>query len=63
MGIERFEDLVAWQDGRKLVRKEDFDEAYECGAQVSGLVKGSIDNLTKQIAMRRPDRGKGRNST
>src|SRR5512146_1600396 len=37
MGIERFEELHAWQEGRRLARK------------------GSIDNLTKQIAMRRRD--------
>ena len=134
MGIERFEELHAWQESRKLVRmvydlcrkpglttdqglrrqmqtaavssmaniaeahgrfsfedkrnfyeishgsaselqshlyvakdqdyitKEEFDVTYECAAQVSRLVKGSIDNLTKQIATRRRDRGKGRKS-
>ena len=44
------------------ITKEEFDVTYECAAQVSRLVKGSIDNLTKQIAARRRDRGKGRNS-
>jgi four helix bundle protein len=46
----------------KYISKEEFDEAYECAAKVSRLVKGSIDNLTRQIAARRRDRGKGRNS-
>ncbi len=45
---------------QEYISKEDFDEAYECAAQVSRLVKGSIDNLTKQIVIRRRDRGKGR---
>ena len=44
------------------ITKEEFDVTYECAAQVSRLVKGSIDNLTKQIAARRRDRGKGRTS-
>jgi len=44
------------------ISKEEFDVTYECAAQVSRLVKGSIDNLTKQIATRRRDRGKGRKS-
>jgi len=44
------------------ITKEEFDVTYECAAQVSRLVKGSIDNLTKQIATRRRDRGKGRTS-
>ena len=44
------------------ISKEEFDVTYECAAQVSRLVKGSIDNLTKQIATRRRDRGKGRTS-
>jgi hypothetical protein len=59
MGIERFEDLHAWQTARKLVQ---FDETFECASHVSRLVKGSIDNLTAQITARRRDRGKGRNS-
>jgi four helix bundle protein len=46
----------------EYVSKNEFDKAYGCAAQVSRLVKGSIDNLTKQIVARRRDRGKGRNS-
>jgi four helix bundle protein len=45
------------------ISKEEFDETFECASQASRLVKGSIDNLTKQIATRRRDRGKGRNSS
>jgi len=132
MGIDRFEDLLGWQEARKLVRliysltkkprfekdyklreqsqaaavssmgniaeahgrfsfeekrkfyeishgsveelqshlyaaldqsyisKEEFQEAYDCAGVVGKLVKGSIDNLNRQISSRRPDRGKGR---
>ena len=42
------------------ISKEEFQEAYDCADVVGRLVKGSIDNLTKQINSRRPDRGKGR---
>ena len=44
------------------ISKEEFDAAYEGVDQVSRLVKGAIDNLTRQITSRRRDRGKGRNS-
>jgi four helix bundle protein len=38
----------------------EFQEAYNCAGVVGKLVKGSIDNLNKQIRSRRLDRGKGR---
>jgi four helix bundle protein len=44
------------------ISKEGFQEAYDCADVVGRLVKGSIDNLTKQINYRRRDRGKGRQS-
>ena len=42
------------------ISKEEFQEAYDCAGVVGKLVKGSIDNLSKQISSRRRDRGKGR---
>lgn len=42
------------------ISKEEFQEAYECAGVVGKLVKGSIDNLNKQISSRRRDRGRGR---
>jgi four helix bundle protein len=42
------------------ISPEEFQEAYACAGVVGRLLKGSIDNLTKQIASRRRDRGKGR---
>ena len=42
------------------ISKEEFQEAYDCADVVGKLVKGSIDNLNKQISSRRQDRGKGR---
>ena len=42
------------------ISKEEFQEAYDCAGVVGKLVKGSIDNLNRQISSRRPDRGKGR---
>jgi four helix bundle protein len=42
------------------VSKEEFQEAYDSAEMVGKLVKGSIDNLNKQISSRRRDRGKGR---
>jgi len=47
---------------QEYISQEEFDETFECASQASRLVKGSIDNLTKQITARRRDRGKGRNS-
>ena len=61
MAVERFEDLHSWQEARKLARsKEEFQEAYDSAGVVGKLVKGSIDNLNKQISSRRRDRGRGR---
>ncbi|MBI4736591.1 MAG: four helix bundle protein, partial [candidate division NC10 bacterium] len=42
------------------ISKEEFQEAYDCAGVVGKLVKGSVDNLNKQISSRRRDRGKGR---
>lgn len=42
------------------ISKEKFQEAYDCAGVVGKLVKGSIDNLNKQISSRRRDRGRGR---
>ena len=47
---------------QEYISQAEFDETFECASQASRLVKGSIDNLTKQITARRRDRGKGRNS-
>jgi four helix bundle protein len=46
----------------KHISKEEFDEIYDCAGQVSQLVEGSVDNLTRQIAVRRRDRGKRRSA-
>ncbi len=54
MSIERFEDLHSWQEARKLAR------LIYSAATVGKLVKGSIENLNKQIGSRRRDRGRGR---
>ncbi len=45
---------------QNYISQEEFDEAYICVAVVGKLVKGSIDNPTKQINSRGRDRGKGR---
>jgi four helix bundle protein len=45
---------------QSYISKEEFHEAYDCAGTVGKLVKGSIDNLNKQISSRRPDRGRGR---
>ena len=45
---------------QEYISKEDFQEAYNCAGTVGKLVKGSIDNLGRQISSRRRDRGKGR---
>jgi four helix bundle protein len=45
---------------QSYISKEEFQEAYDCAGVVGKLVKGSIDNLNRQISSRRPDRGKGR---
>lgn len=42
------------------ISEEEFREAYECAGVVGKLVKGSIDNLNRQISSRRRDRGRGR---
>ena len=42
------------------ISQAEFEEAYGCAGFVGKLVRGSIDNLNKQISSRRPDRGKGR---
>ena len=42
------------------ISKEEFQEDSDCAGVVGKLVKGSIDNLNRQISSRRPDRGKGR---
>lgn len=39
---------------------DSYAQAYDCAGVVGKLVKGSIDNLNKQISSRRLDRGKGR---
>jgi four helix bundle protein len=44
------------------ITKDEFQEAYDCADTVGKLVKGSIDNLNKQINLRRQDRGRGRQS-
>ncbi len=45
---------------QEYISKEEFEEAYHRASVVGKLVKGSIDNLTKQINSRRRDRGRGR---
>jgi four helix bundle protein len=45
---------------QSYVSKEEFHEAYDCAGVLGKLVKGSIDNLNKQISSRRRDRGRGR---
>ncbi len=45
---------------QEYITKEEFKEAYTHAGVVGSLVKGSIDNLSKQIASRRRDRGRGR---
>jgi len=45
---------------QNYISQEEFEEAYSCDEVVGKLVKGSIDNLNKQISSRRRDRGKGR---
>ena len=42
------------------ISQAEFEEALGCAGFVGKLVRGSIDNLNKQISSRRPDRGKGR---
>jgi len=42
------------------ISKEEFQEAYDCAGVVGKLVKGSIENLNRQINSRRRDRGRGR---
>ena len=42
------------------ISKEGFQDAYNCADVVGKVVKGSIDNITKQINSRRRDRGRGR---
>jgi four helix bundle protein len=49
---------VALDNG--YVSPEEFQEAYGCADTVGKLIKGSIDNLTRQIGLRRRDSGKGR---
>lgn len=44
------------------ITKDEFREANDCAETVGKLVKGSIDNLNKQINLRRHDRGRGRQS-
>jgi four helix bundle protein len=41
------------------ISEEEFQEAYDGAGVVGKLVKGSIDNLNKQIGSRRRDRGRG----
>jgi four helix bundle protein len=45
---------------QEYISKAEFQEAYDCAGAVGRLVKGSIDNLSRQIISRRRDRGKGR---
>lgn len=45
---------------QSYITQGEFEEAYSSAAVVGKLVKGSIDNLTRQITARRRDRGKGR---
>ncbi len=40
-------------------KRQFHQEAYDCAEMVGKLVKGSIDNLKKQINLRRQDRGRG----
>lgn len=42
------------------ISKEEFQEAYDCAGAIGKLVKGSIDNLNKQISSHHRDRGRGR---
>jgi len=45
---------------QRYVSDEEFHGAYDCAGALGKLVKGSIDNLNKQISSRRRDRGRGR---
>jgi len=45
---------------QRYISDEEFHGAYDCAGVVGKLVKGSIDNLSRQISSRRHDRGRGR---
>ncbi len=49
---------VALDNG--YVSADEFRDAYDCADRVGKLTKGSIDNLTRQIGLRRRDSGRGR---
>ena len=45
---------------QEYILPREFEEAYGSAGVVGKLVKGSIENLNKQISSRRRDRGRGR---
>jgi len=47
---------------QEYISKRNSMRPSSVASQVSRARQGSIDNLTKQITVRRRDRGKGRNS-
>jgi hypothetical protein len=51
MKIDKFEDLIAWQEARKLMNliKELFNSAYEQSIKTSKLINGLIKNVNAQM--------------
>jgi four helix bundle protein len=58
--VEEFQSHLYVALDQEYISEEEFQRAYDCAGTVGKLLRGSIDNLNKQIRSRRQDRGKGR---